>query len=209
VCGWKYPDGDQVTKVLRARLEREPVYRGDRLEDALRHVRAFRTAVDVGAHIGAWTRELAKRFSRVVAIEPNPAAGACILENCAGSSGRVALFEVAAGETFGRIGISREKGSISNTMTTEPVGETAIVQPIDSMPLSDIDYMKVHCNGAELLALRGARATLLACRPIVTVVIKPAIASFGFTERDVHDFMHTVGYGVVSTLKPYWVFGPT
>jgi hypothetical protein len=69
--------------------------------------------------------------------------------------------------------------------------------------------MKVHCNGAELLALRGARGTLLACRPIVTVVIKPAIASFGFAERDVHDFMHTAGYGVVSTLKPYWVFGPT
>ena len=39
---------------------------------ALAHVKDFGCAVDVGAHIGTWTRPLAAKFERVIAIEPNP-----------------------------------------------------------------------------------------------------------------------------------------
>ena len=43
-------------------------YQKDRLEEAYKHVRNWDVALDVGAHIGLMTRELATRFKVVYAL---------------------------------------------------------------------------------------------------------------------------------------------
>lgn len=216
VSGWWYPDGDTITKSLRARLETEAVYRGDRLEDALKHVTHWHTAVDVGAHIGCWTRELAKRFKRVIAIEPNPEAAACVRENCRGH-GNVEVIEMAAGPDTGEktcyVALRRNKGSISSMIAhpgAHPGDNDGVVpiRSIDSLVVRDVDYMKVHCNGYELPALRGAQHTIDSSRPVITVVIKPAAREYAIQPEDFHEFMGSIGYRVVSRLKPYFVFAP-
>jgi FkbM family methyltransferase len=44
-------------------------------------IRQWRTAVDVGAHVGLWTMTLAKCFSRVVCFEPMPTNRECWIAN--------------------------------------------------------------------------------------------------------------------------------
>lgn len=35
---------------------------------------------------------------------------------------------------------------------------------------------------------------------------KPALANYGSTQEDILNRMESIGYQVVSRLKPYWVF---
>jgi hypothetical protein len=43
-------------------------------------------------------------------------------------------------------------------------------RPLDALGLSPT-FLKLHLEGAELLALKGARETLLSCRPIVAATV--------------------------------------
>src|SRR5512137_48020 len=64
---WYLPDGEaHMVEYLRA----QPAYQGVHRATALEYVRRFGTAVDVGAHVGLWSRDLAARFATVHAFEP-------------------------------------------------------------------------------------------------------------------------------------------
>lgn len=210
--GLWYPPGEQITKALAARLEHEEFYRADRFHDAMKHVRAWRGAVECGAHVGEWSRELAKRFERVVAIEMNPATAKCLQANLAAHP-NATVVQCALGEITGKVHIVSRKGSIGGrAVALDSGGDDVILRRLDDLPevagLTAIDYLKVHVNGCELLVLSGAEQTIRAHRPVITVVIKPALADYDATPEDIFKFMERVGYRVASRLKPYWVFVP-
>ena len=207
--GLWYPEGDSLTKNFIARLETEAFYRADRFHDAMKHVRAWRGAVDCGAHVGAWSREMAKRFERVVAIEMNPATSECLERNLVPWPNAVPVNH-ALGDRGGKIKLFGNKGSIDSEV--EGDGDDVWLDRLDDLSavkdLSAVDYLKVHVNGYELEVLKGAQETIRKHRPVMTVVIKKALANYGATEQDVLDFMERMGYAVASRLKPYWVFAP-
>jgi FkbM family methyltransferase len=67
-------------------------------------------------------------------------------------------------------------------------------------------------EGAELVALRGARATLMTKRPLVWVSIHPFFMDpFGYTDADLHDYMAECGYAgemLASNHEEHWLFTP-
>lgn len=229
--GLWYPEGDEVTKYMIARLQTEPFYRSDKLHNALTHVKQFRAAVDCGAWVGAWSRELATRFSKVVAIELHPGNTRCIERNCAGRN--VQVINCALGESNAPASARRSTygGTIESWLDPQRVAPVDAIQQDDGMfedrpvhatpvqmsrlddvpavrALGAIDYLKVHVNGAELLVLRGATRTLAMHRPVVTVVMKKALAAFGHDAEDIFQFMRDIDYKVGGSLKPYWTFVP-
>ena len=202
-----YPDDDIITLELKDRLERESVYRGDRLQEALKfvpgHMRTI--AMDVGAHVGAWSRELARHFGRVVAIEANPANAECLRANTAGM--KVEVHQLALGAERAEVGIEKRKGGISSRV--------AGAGAVSMMRLDDLgpgrcawppSFVKVHVNGYELHVLRGAVEVLTVYKPVVTVVIKAASERYGVTPAAIPLFMERIGYRAVSRFKPYWTF---
>ena len=50
-------------------------------DNSLKYVKKWRTAIDVGANVGEWTRPLSKRFDKVVCFEPNPNFRQCFEKN--------------------------------------------------------------------------------------------------------------------------------
>ena len=207
--GLWYPAGERITQHLVERLAGEEFYHADRFYDAMKNVTTWRGAIECGAHVGAWSIQLAKRFQRVVAIEMHPATATCLQANLvAHSNAQVVL--AALGEKPGYANLQSPAGPISSRLG--PRGKT-LVRPLDDVlaemePAFNIDYLKIHVNGYELQVLRGALATIHRHRPIMTIVLKPALANYGTTQEDILNRMESMGYRVASRLKPYWVFAP-
>src|SRR3954470_5797421 len=56
-------------------------YQIRKLREAMKHVKKFRVAADVGSHVGLWSLQLVKRFSSVHAFEPVAAFRECFSRN--------------------------------------------------------------------------------------------------------------------------------
>jgi hypothetical protein len=56
-------------------------YQYHKLVAAMKFVRSFRVAINVGAHVGMWSMHLARRFDHVFAFEPIPLHRACFTGN--------------------------------------------------------------------------------------------------------------------------------
>ena len=196
------PDGEkhliewmQKTNKL---VDGKQTYQYGKLETALQWVKDWRTAVDVGAHCGLWSMHLVKRFCAVHAFEPVAAHRECfdanvpITRNERGRAINPVLYPCALGDREGRVSIHTAPTSSGDSWVD---GEGDIpLRKLDDFDLQDVDFIKLDCEGYELLALRGAEQTLLRCRPCVIVEQKPNRAQkFGLPETGAVDYLEILG----------------
>lgn len=125
-----------------------------------------RLALDVGAHIGLWTRALAIKFAYVVAFEPVPENYACLVQNASFRNTR--LENVALGDTPGTAKMILPTKSNSGCWyaQTGSGGDTPMTT-IDSFGFNEVDLIKIDVEGFEGDVIHGACATLSRCRPVV------------------------------------------
>ena len=172
--GWEIPEGDTYFAPL---LKADP--RGfeiAHLEEALKHCRRFRSAVDGGAHIGTWSAWLAQRFERVVAYEPAEDTWACCSRNLKLYRNAVAV-QCALGEAYGVAQMSDDAKRPGNTGARFLAQGGGIeVRPLDREEIHDLDFLKLDLEGYEYFALRGAEKTLRRCRPVVVIEEKKGMA---------------------------------
>lgn len=144
------------------------------------------TLLDVGAHDGAFTLPFAALpGSRVLAFEPLPAAFAR-LRAAAGALPNVALRQEALGDAEGTItltlpvldGVPQEQWASTtkgyaglDARVTEQRYDVPL-RPLDGLGLDDLTAVKLDAEGGEYEVLRGARETLLRCRPILSIEIE-------------------------------------
>lgn len=131
--------------------------------------------VDGGAHHGHVTQEFVRQtngaFDRILAIEPDPSNFAYLRKNLqlwVPNDGRIdcsdcALADVEADLPF-RAGLGYAS-QLSETGTTR-----VSARLLDTMGLSPT-FLKLHLEGGELAALKGARKTLLQSRPIIAATV--------------------------------------
>lgn len=193
VGGLLVPAGDPYfTPRLRAGLlvERET------LEAALIHVSDWRCAVDVGAHIGCWTLELAKRFGRVVALEPHPENFAALSRNVARHDNvrrmPLALADCSTARRMSHVG---RVNSGEWHLSRDGDGPMVPVAPLDSLVLRDVGLVKLDVEGAEHLVVAGGEATLRACRPVVVLEEHTAVDGADAARRALE------GWGAVEVFR--------
>ena len=173
-------------------IDGKPTYQYHKLEAALKWVKAWRVAVDVGAHCGLWSMHLVKRFQRLYAFEPVAAHRECFERNVGAPH---TLFPWALGEREGRVAI-RTAPTSSGDSWVSGEGEIPMLRLDDVDPIGSetIDFIKLDCEGYELFALRGAESTLKRCRPCVIVEQKPGHAQkFGLPETGAVDYLRGLG----------------
>lgn len=135
----------------------------------------FGTALDIGAHVGAVSIYLSRKFDRVVAFEAVPATFEFLQRNTTEIHNITAL-NVAAGPGPGELYIShyRKHGQLSHVSGEAELAETARVGPIparsiDSYDFSNASFLKIDVEGYELPVLEGAVETLRRCGPLILV----------------------------------------
>lgn len=188
------------------------------------HTRLHRpgTLLDVGAHDGLITLPFARLpASRVLAFEPLPPAFARLDAAVSAEFGRVpphvTLLPEALGDEAGTItlampvldGVAQEQWA----STAKDYGGydpariavsrfTVPVRRLDDLGLTDLTHVKLDAEGAEYAVLRGARETLLRCRPVLTIEIEERHKE-GSTWA-VPAFLDALGYDTLFELDGAW-----
>ena len=172
-------------------------------------------AIDGGANIGVHTIEWARHMAgwgRVLSFEAQEyvfyaLAGNIALNNCWNASARWS----ALGESEGFIDVPEpdymRPGSFGSLelrqrKQTEFIGQQVSYQAedcvrtpmvtIDSLGYERLDFLKIDVEGMEIEVLKGARATLQRCRPIVLAEVIKSDA------QQLVDFLLGMGYGNIA-----------
>lgn len=203
VNGIFLPDGDthfpEAIKASPFWHDGRGTYQYAKLTNALTVVPETRRglAVDVGGHVGLWSRILHAHFKRVVAFEPVPALAECFRLNAPG----VELHEVALAHeeatAVGFVTISENSGNSRFAVRGDIAPNICVLmKTLDSFKLAP-DFLKIDVEGFELNVIEGARETIAQHQPVIVVEQKPGHAQrYGFGETQAVDVLKSWGYAV-------------
>jgi FkbM family methyltransferase len=197
------PDGEAHLLPYLAdapRVDGKATYQLHKLKLALGYVPRRRLAVDVGAHVGLWSRVLAMEFERVEAFEPVPAHRECF--TCNVTANNVTLHAFALGAIKGQVSLVIAQGNSGSThVATMGGGEvTADMATLDSFGFTDLDFLKIDCEGYEENVLKGGIETLKRCRPVLIVEQKPNNGRrYGRTDYDALKLLDRLGGKTVAS----------
>lgn len=182
--------------------------------------------VDVGARGGLkknWAA--AAEHLQVYGFEPDPGECARLTESTRGAPGRPILFNTALADHPGtiRLHITRDAGLSSIFEPNRPfidafpdpgrfdvtrVAEVA-VETLDDVlrgrEVVDVDFLKVDTQGAELLVLRGARATVSGA--LFGIEVEVEFASIYKDQplfADVDPYLRALGFELFDLRPVYW-----
>jgi FkbM family methyltransferase len=172
--------------------------------NALSHVKKWDVAVDIGAHVGLWAREFSEKFGHVHAFEPVPDHRDCFVRNVTKTN--YTLHPFALGEKGGFAKMVTDEHSTGGThVDPKETGSTPVVT-LDSFALPVVDFIKMDCEAYELFVLKGAKETLLRCKPVVCMEQKNQ-GYFGHPRYAASEYLRSLGAKVLSHFKDDWVFG--
>jgi FkbM family methyltransferase len=133
----------------------------------------WRGAIDIGAHVGFMSLDMAKFFETVYAFEPNPVNAECLRKNVDGHP--VQIQEVALTDQHGKAGMRQPLAS--NTGAWELCdGDEVETRRLDDYQLEDIDFIKIDVQGSEEAVLRGAVETIKKNKPVIMLEVPRADA---------------------------------
>jgi len=174
--GWQFPDFDtHFPKMLKKSVDRglPPEYQIAVRKRSIALCAKRRTALDIGANVGLWSRDLVDNFVKVVAFEPVAIFRECLEKNVIGDNFFINPLALGDHDTLATMIITEGNTGHShldpNTLGT---GNVQVVK-LDNLNIENIDYIKIDCEGYEYRVLQGAEQTVKRWRPIIVVEQKP------------------------------------
>lgn len=174
--GWWLPDSDthfaQHFRKL-ARKGKPPIYQSYQRRRSIMHVRERMVAIDIGANVGLWSRELCKCFDTVIAFEPVQEFVDCLKKNVPDSNLDIRNLALGDQDTTVDIIINPHNTGHSYVNTNTFGTGTITMTRLDSLEFSRIDYIKIDVEGYETQIVAGAEQTLKKHKPIIMIEQKP------------------------------------
>ncbi len=210
VHGFAFPDADRQ---MCREMTPEGGYQATHLAAALTYVTDWSCALDGGAHVGLWTRSLAARFARVIAVEPSADTFEALTVNLqAFACLNVEALQAALGAAAGTVSMQLDAhaATLGNTGARYvEVGGQILLRTIDSWDLPTLGFLKLDVEGSEYAALQGARATLARCHPVVLYENKFLWKRYGIPRDGPATLLTRAGYHVRTTVSKdeIWTWG--
>lgn len=206
------PDEDTYFKPF---LEASEGFELGHLEMVLKYVKNFSVAVDGGAHVGSWSRYMAKRFRQVYAFECNPETYDCLSKNTEATVNIVPM-QAGLGQQDGTMVVTKDTKREGNTgsyylgATSGKALQTSYcnVIALDRLKLTALDLLKLDVEGYEWYALQGAEATILKHRPTIMIERKKFPGRYYATETDAHEYILSLGYVERDHFRNDYVYTP-
>ena len=131
------------------------------------------TALDIGANVGLWGRDLVDNFAKVVAFEPVAVFRECLEKNVIGDNFFISPLALGDQDTVATMIITEGNSGHSHLdPNTIGSGDVTVVK-LDNLNIDNVDYIKIDCEGYEYRVLQGAEQTVKRWRPIIVVEQKP------------------------------------
>lgn len=195
------PDGDRFFRGVFTKT-------GDKFDfsslmAALKHVQDWRYAVEVGAHVGSWTRVLSERFDKVMAFEPTPDNFGCLARNTSHLK-NVTLMSCAIGAEIGRC--SMQHGPENSGQAHVMDGSEVPVYPLDMFGLETLDFLKIDAEGFELPVIEGARETISRCQPVILIEENGLCSRYGIKPGAAGHALEDMGYTLADRVNKDFVY---
>lgn len=174
--GWWFPDSDthfvkHFTKL--AKKGKPPVYQSYQRNRSLMFVREPKVALDIGANVGLWSRDLCERFETVIAFEPVQEFVDCLKLNVPAQNLQIKQVALGKKDTTVNMVITEHNTGHSHVDTQSFGHGTVQMIKLDSMQFDRIDYVKIDVEGYETELVLGAKKTFRKHKPIIMLEQKP------------------------------------
>lgn len=154
---------------------------------ALSHVENWGFAIDIGANIGLWSKDLSSYFDKLVCFEPNPNCINYLKKNikiqtakiysCAlGSKDEnknLFIHPINSGASSfvdnTKIGIDEKSRPVYGSFPEETLKVNVNIKKLDNFNFKKIDFIKIDVQGYEFEVLKGAEITLSINNPIICI----------------------------------------
>ena len=170
--GWWFPDQDTHFAGMLAKSIKKgdgPVYQQSVRQQSIDLTPNKTLALDIGANVGLWSKDLTEAFAHVISFEPVSDFRDCLVKNVPASNLEVRGCALGEADTSIDMIITAENTGHSHVDTSTMGHGTTPMYRLDSLELPKIDYIKIDCEGYENTILRGARQTIMRDRPVMVV----------------------------------------
>ena len=153
---------------------------------ALAQVSNWRVAIDIGANIGLWAKELSNFFDHTNCFEPNSKCIKYLEKNI--NINRSTIYNVAVGSENKQmdlftpinsgassfinnavIGFNKDGSKIYGEFSKSVSKQPTQIVTIDSYNFNNVDFIKIDVQGFELEVLQGAFKTLIENKPVICI----------------------------------------
>ena len=195
--GWWFADQDtHFAHMINKNIKNggPAVYQEPVRTKSLQFVKDFGVAVDIGANVGLWSRDLVRKFAHVIAIEPVVDFQECMRKNVPMEN--IEIWPIALGTEDTSIDMIITKGNTGHShIDKDTIGTGKVeMKRLDSLHFDRIDYMKIDCEGYEMQILKGGEHTIRTHQPVL-VVEQKLHTDTGITKE--------TQYGCVELLKTW------
>ena len=169
-------------------------YEQTQFNEVMPHISNRDVALDIGAHVGIWTRRLAQNFKRVYAFEPVPKHIECWKKNmesfikdnsdwgnistletvALGHENGTATMKVPNTTNTGMASLVHEAKQKTGDRWVQPEWENfpkiqVKTKTLDSYNFNQLDFIKIDVEWFELRVLQGAENTIRKHKPIMYI----------------------------------------
>ena len=170
--GWYFPDYDtHFAEMLDKNIAKgnQPVYQQPVRKRSFTYLKNNNFAIDVGANVGLWTKDMSEEFTSVWAIEPVEDFRQCLQKNIFNNNVDIKPFALGAENTVIDMIITEENTGHSH-VDIDSLGKGTIpMHRLDDLNIPPLDYIKIDCEGYELNVLKGAEQTIKKHKPIIVI----------------------------------------
>ena len=176
IAGWYLPIKEKhFESFLISSVEpgKDGHYQKNQRLKSFTYLEHYNPAIDIGACVGFWTRDLCEKFSKVICFEPSPVNAECLKLNLKNYD-NYKLYEIALSNVTEtkKLSIS-EEGVGSNSLSDPKMAlNKSINVPakiLDEYNFRNLSYIKMDVQFHEFEVLEGATKTLKNNSPILCI----------------------------------------
>ena len=205
VKGWWLPDSDNHFEQYIADGGYQTTHRTTILNYIKNHINEFNNAIDVGSHVGFWSKDFTELFKHVYAFEPMNEVRECYIKNIVKDN--YTLYPYGLGSIEKKVKIQYDPNETGNTFITSKGNREIEVYPLDIFQFNKIDYIKIDAEGYEIEVCKGAVKLIERDKPFIHIEKKKKVMNkTGLTENIIYDFFNSINYKEVLTVKSEVLF---
>ena len=171
---WYFPDTEKhFIKHFDVNKDTNEYQQIQRL-NSFSHVKNFRNAIDVGANIGLWAKDICKKFQRAYLFEPHEKNVECLKKNLENFK-NYEIYKCALSNKNDLLDLHvYPEGLGGNTISPPPNSSSDITEKVqanvlDSYNFKNVDYIKIDVQFHELEVLEGSLETLKKNNPVLCI----------------------------------------
>lgn len=162
-----------------------------------------RVALDIGAHVGSWSKALSEDFETVHSFEADPDNFHCLTVNSPASINH----HNAVGNDDKAVHIQEsDRGNTGNGYIQDG-GEVQMIRLDDAMNLDALDFMKIDVEGYEPEVLRGAEGLIKQFKPVILIEQTPGTdMRYGESYLKAGEILESWGYTLKTKMNKNYLY---